>query len=292
MLHILLLILKIIGIILLVILGLLSVSSCLVLFAPAHYQVSVKTDDGIKDLTFCLKAHWFLHLISAFVNYKDKEWNWQFKIAWKKFRTSGQKTSDETGNTADVENQEHSEKTENVDYANDAESTDDANEEKVVKNAEDSRKESSTKKTKTKQAWYEKIKCTILKFCDKIKEIWKTQEKITDFLTDEIHKLAFGRVKTEIITLAKRLSPRTLKGYARFGFEDPYNTGRVLAGLSMLYPFYGEKIAIYPEFERKILEADINMKGHMRGIHLLNMVLHLLFDKNIRTTYKHFKSLK
>lgn len=284
MLHILFLILKIIGIILLVILAMLLVSLSLLFFAPAYYQVRAKTDDGISRLDISVRAHWFFHLASALIDYREGKFHWQFRIVWKKFHDSPEKKDreiqDEVGaeksksSTEEVKKETHTSRT-----AKHSDST------------ETTRKKTA-ERTHKKQNIFEKIKCTIRKICDKIKELCKLKEKVTDFLTDEVHRSAFQRIKKDVFTLAKHLSPRTLKGYVRFGFDDPYNTGRVLAGLSVLYPFYGDKIDIYPEFERKVLEGDIYMKGHIRGIHLLIIVLKLIFDRDIRKTYQDFKSLK
>ena len=85
MLHILFLILKIIGMILLAILGILILLLCTVLFVPANYLVQTKTEDCIKGLSFEAKAHWFSHLFTAYYIYKDKQSDWQVRIGWKTF---------------------------------------------------------------------------------------------------------------------------------------------------------------------------------------------------------------
>lgn len=284
MLHILFLILKIIGIILLTIFGILIVSFSLVFFAPAYYQVRAKTDGGWNQLDVSIRAHWFFHLASAIVRYSEGKFHWQFRVAWKKLHDSPENNVHEKSDKPNTEDSES---------LTDKEKKQD-NPSNTVEHADSTQTTGKKKEGRThqKQNIFEKIKCTIRKICDKIKELWKSKEKITDFLTDETHKSAFQRIKKDILTLAKRLSPRTLRGYVRFGFDDPYNTGRVLAGLSVLYPLYGDKVDIYPEFEEKVLEGDIYMKGHIRGIHLLIIVLKLILDKDIRKTYQDFKALK
>lgn len=286
MIHILFLILKIIGIILLAILGILVLSLCLVLLMPARYQVRAKTEDGIEQLSASVRAFWFLHLISAAVDYRDKKFNWQFRIAWKKFNVPEKKEDEKT---SDRSEKKENEKTEE---ASKASKPDEASKDSKSDEASKAHKKAEHRETKHKANWLKKIKCTIRKICDKIKMLWEMKEKVTDFLTDEVHQNAFRRLKAEVITLAKRLSPRTLKGFVRFGFEDPYNTGRVLALLSVLYPFYGEKIEIFPEFDKKLLEGDVYMKGSIRGIHLLLIIVRLLFDGNIRKTFQDIKSFK
>lgn len=272
MLHILFLILKIIGIILLAILGILILFLCTVFLMPAHYLVQAKTEDGIKALSFEAKVHWFLHLFTAYYIYKDKQSDWQVRVGWKTF------------NHKDHEDSIRSEwKHEDV-IVEEVESSDKSN-------CEETTTKSSEKACK-KQSWFKKIKCTILKICDKIKLFWKTKEKVTSFLTDNIHVEAFKIVKREIGILAGHLRPRRIRGLVRFGFEDPYRTGQVLAGLSILYPFYGEHVEIYPDFEQKILEGDLYIKGHIRMVHLAALLWRLFFNRYVRGTYRDYKMLK
>lgn len=240
MLHILFLILKIIGMILLVILGILIVLVFSVFFMPANYLIQAKTEDGIKGLAFEAKAHWFLHLLTVYYIYRDKQSDWQVRIGWKTFNHKDHESSLRTA-----------------------------------------------KKDESK-----KIKCTNLKICDKIKSFWKTKEKVTSFLTDDVHVEAFKIVKREIGILARHLRPRRIRGIVRFGFEDPYRTGQVLAGLSILYPFYGEHVEIYPDFEQKILVGDLYIKGHIRMVHLATLLWRLFFNRYIRKTYTDYKKVK
>ena len=266
MLHILFLILKIIGMILLAILGILIFLICTIFLMPANYLIQAKTADGVQGLEFEAKAHWLLHLFTAYYIYKDKQSDWQVRIGWKTF------------NHKDHDSSTRSEK---------------------KQEAEQSEAENSagttTKTSKIqceKQSWFEKIKCTIRKICDKIKSFWETKEKITSFLTDNVHVEAFKIVKKEIGILARHLRPRRIRGFVRFGFEDPYRTGQVLAGLSILYPFYGENVDIYPDFEQKILKGDLYIKGHIRMVHLMTMLWRLFFNRYIRRTYRDYKMLK
>ena len=266
MLHILFLILKIIGMILLAILGILILLLCTVFFVPANYFVQAKTEDGIKGLSFEAKAHWFLHLFTVYYIYKNKHSDWQVRIGWKTFN-----------------------------HKDHAESTPSEKEDGNVleEDIEPAERSDDTSETECKkQSWFEKIKCTIVKICDKIKSLWETKEKITSFLTDDIHVEAFKIVKKELEILARHLRPRRIRGFVRFGFEDPYRTGQVLAGLSILYPFYGENVDIYPDFEQKILEGDLYIKGHIRMVHLATLLWRLFFNHYVRKTYRDYKKIK
>ena len=142
-----------------------------------------------------------------------------------------------------------------------------------------------TNSKEKKEGCFKKIKCTIREFCDKIKNI-------KEFLVDETHIQAFLRLKKELLFFIRKIKPDKINGYLRFGLEDPYNTGRVLAALSMLYPFYGEHFEVYPEFEREIIEGDIYFKGRIHLVHLLLALGRAYLDKNIKTAYENLKALK
>ena len=275
MLHILFLILKIIGIILLVILGITLTLIGVVLFVPIRYQMKTETTNGMKGLRTEAKAHWLLHLISAHITYQGEELDWQVRVGWKKFRTTEEDVHIDDG---DVDINAEAEK--NVDkkittHDKETASKKEASSSKTSaeKDGETSGKRTSSKEKK--ESWIKKIKCTIKEFCDKIKNI-------KEFLLEETHIQAFLRLKKEILFFIRKIKPDKIKGYLRFGLEDPYNTGRVLAALSILYPFYGEHFQVYPEFEREIIEGDLYFKGRIHLVHLLLVLGRAYFDKNVK----------
>lgn len=287
MLHILFLILKIIGMILLAILGILILLVCTVFLMPANYFVQAKTEEGVKGLSFEAKAHWFLHLFTAYYIYKDNQSDWQVRIGWKTFNHKDHAESTRSEKKDNDVLEEDIEPSENSDDSERQRSTEQTEEENVAKTTP-----KSSKAQCKKQTWFEKIKYTIYKICDKIKSFWETKEKVTSFLTDDVHVEAFKIVKTELGILAKHLRPRRIRGFVKFGFEDPYRTGQMLAGLSIVYPFYGEHVEIYPDFEQKILEGDLYIKGHIRMVHLAALLWRLFFNRYVRKTYRDYKKLK
>ena len=73
-----------------------------------------------------------------------------------------------------------------------------------------------------------------------------------------------GAFEKRIVQNSSAFKTEEIYRRVRFGLEDPYDTGRILAVLSMLYPFYGEHIDIYPDFEYRILEGHLLIKGRIR----------------------------
>ena len=57
---------------------------------------------------------------------------------------------------------------------------------------------------------------------------------------------------------------RQEKGRIRFGLDDPYYTGQILEGASLVYPFIYKSLDLEPVFDEKCLEAEGNFKGRVR----------------------------
>ena len=262
MLHILFFILKIIGMILLLILGIALIIVGMILFIPIRYRLQTETTNGMEELKTVVRASWLFHFVSAHVIYQNKESDWQFRVAWIKFNTNKQNEVAEEifDDTSDSSNEGN--------RTNETGSNSKTRTSNTIK---------KSKKNKTSN-WVKKIKCTIKEIYDKIKHI-------KDYIQNEAHIKAFMRLKNEIVYLIKKLKPDTIKGYLRFGLEDPYHTGLSLAALSVFYPFYGDCFEIYPDFEKKILETDIFFKGRIYIIHLIIILLRLYLDKNVKTAY-------
>lgn len=269
MLHILLLILKIIGIIILAVLGIAFLLLGVVLFVPVRYSFEAETPGGLDKLKLIGKATWLLSFATAHISYSDKKLDWKVRVLWKRFRAEDKSVEDPSA-------------------AGD-ENTGKSLEESEPKAPREEGSKATERGNAEKENIFDKIRYTISNICDKIKKILETKDKIIEFISDEVHQAAFGRVTKEFIALIRYLRPRKLKGYIHFGFAEPYDTGRALALLSVLYPFYGEKIQIEPEFEREVLEGHINMRGRAHVFPFVLTVCRLFLDKNVMTAYKNFR---
>lgn len=164
---------------------------------------------------------------------------------------------------------------------------------KVEKSGEERRSTSkSNAEKKEKESLIDKIKCTFQKICDKIKILLDRKEKVTEFLTDPTQRKAFAKVKKGIVTLLKKIRPKKLSAKIHYGFSDPYNTGKVLAVLGILYPFYGEAVEIEPDFENQILEGSCCIKGRIRVSPFVGLLLKLVLAKEVRLAYRQIKNFK
>lgn len=328
MLHILLLILKIIGIIIAAILGILVLLICIVLFVPFKYQVEGTCDGTLDGLKADVTCTWLLHLIKFKGTYRQKEFKWRFRVFWKQMAQEAETKENEkeaATDTEDLKDLEGDVITDEEDNKKILEETKETiknrteelpgiqekteKESQLSERTEKKRKKtsetSSEEKTgnqkedrkitgfieKCRQA-FQKIKCTIQRFCDKIKALSDKKEKLTSFVSDDVHKTAFLRGKKEAFRLLRRLRPKKIRAKIHYGFDDPCLTGQLLAGLSILYPFIGEQTEIVPDFEHKILEGELLIKGKIRILHFAVMMWNLLWCREVRTTYKHVKSFE
>ena len=85
MLHFFLLILKIIGWMLLAILGILVLLVCVVLFVPVRYELDGKCNGTIETLDVKFRFSFLLHFLAGTVCYSEGKSTWNLRIAWKYF---------------------------------------------------------------------------------------------------------------------------------------------------------------------------------------------------------------
>lgn len=269
MLHSVLLILKIIGLILAILLGIILICLALILLSPIRYKARVHADGNVESMTARLKFSWIFHIVSGFVEFQDKKLSWQIRILGRQIKKKKQGiVKKDAKKQEDVE-----EKTESV--------KDEAEDETEVK-----------KENRRKKNFFQKIKYTILNIYDKIKMFIKFKVKLVEFLQNKTHQTAWEVVKEEFFKLLKLLKPKKMIADVEFGFEDPSLTGKVLAGISVLYPFYPDTICITPNFTQQIVDGDARMKGRVGVIPLLKIFRKLFYDKNVRKTYADIKKWK
>ena len=326
MLHILLLILKIIGIIIAAVLGILVLLVCIVLFVPVRYRDYASCEGNPDTIRAAGKVTWLLHLIRADVSYSEKKLSWRIRIAWKVLKNEQE---DSVTIEEEVEEDEEELAKELAEKIEKEMETDQKSlEEKKEEPAEEKRLEkddgcnksipqkaeeksglserierkgrTSDPKKKTLiqrlrdkiKGIFRKIKCTIQKICDKMKLLSEKKNKITEALTDEVHRKAFRKVKKEAFKLLRRWKPKRVHADIHYGFEDPCMTGQALAALSVIYPFIGDHLHVQPDFEQKILEGSAEVSGGIRLISAVCLLWNLLWCKEVRKTYHDIRNFE
>ncbi len=120
----------------------------------------------------------------------------------------------------------------------------------------------------------------------------RRKDLLKEYLTKKSTKAALGKLWKDVLWLLKTLAPR--KGHAEvtFGLKDPEMTGKAFAAASVLYPWYGKHIDLYPEFSREKIEGEGDIRGRIRLWGVAIRALGILFDKNIKKVRKEFEYVK
>ncbi len=115
------------------------------------------------------------------------------------------------------------------------------------------------------------------------------KEKLVSWIEDEANQESVKLAVRQLGKIIRHLLPRKGHGRVTFGFgEDPYLTGKVLTAIAPFYPLYGEYLELYPDFERRIFEAEGTGNGHIRIGVIIGYAIRLLFDSNIRKNIRAF----
>lgn len=316
MLHILLLLLKILGILLLVLLGILLLLALLVLFTPVRYRGNISLYGEPRGTVF---VSWLLYILRIRL-VLEESLKLSVRVLWFKLfeETLWSKGEDKK---EDLPGEEPS--TERMPEEDFGEVLPDFEEEELemvhmaelsggeIKEAQGLKEESSPKeepapnrnpvpeeKTGRKEKpglgerlrhLCEKFKELILGGRSSLKKARKKYEGFVAFAENEENQKTFHLLVRQIKKLFKCIIPRKVKGRIRFGFEEPYYTGKVLTVISPFYGLYAKNLAIEPVFGEKALEGELKIKGRIRAASILLVGLRVFMNKNFRRLLKKWR---
>lgn len=309
MLHIILLILKIIGIVVLVLLGLLLTALFLVLFVPIRYRVRGSYHGKSQGL---VKITWLLHIVSVTVSY-DEDFVIIARIFGFPVMKPGLKAEEETEDfvVQAMETTAEDSKTSAGKLLKDMEISEEKKQPWTETRRGDKKQEADRPTQEPGPASHQRCESTVksslfsrllaifskLRFsfshiCDRLKKtaenITEKKDGIQEWITNEENKKTVRLLFRQTKKLILHILPRKGKGNVVFGFEDPYITGQVLTYLSVVYPFCHRHLEFLPIFDcdRLVLEADGDFRGRIRLGALLAIAVRVLLNKNFRVILK------
>lgn len=313
MISVLLTILKVLGILILALVGILLAVLLLVLFVPVRYMARAdRTAEGEGALSLKLKVTWLLHLVSARFLYPEEAYIRVRVLGITVFR------SDKPAPTKKKKKPEKDkkpkkkaaaeEKTAAREKAVSEEKT--AAKEEAVSEERTAAEEKAASEEETAQSFFQKIasffqklarfckklvsilrnlRYTILQICDKIKEIVKNIKYYIAVISSDEFKRTFQLCSGQAGVLLRHIRPRKIRGNLLIGTGDPASTGQVFAIYGMLYPFLGSRIVVTPDFERQIVEGDLFLKGRITLFKLVKCAWIVYFNKDLRRVIKMLK---
>lgn len=283
--HILLLILKIIGISLLVILGILILLIGIVLFVPIRYKVAGDIRRTTKEkVAIHGKVTWFCSAVRYVFSYENNRFQGELLIFGRKRKEKSpitlEELMEEEDEQADSDSSE-AEQTEGKD--SDGEQTETEN------SKEEQRKQADLKAVrKTKENIFQKIsnkiRNTVQRITSFIKNIKEKLVMLKALLTDEVNKRVCKKIFAEFIKFLKHLRFRKLHTDLKYGFTDPSLTGQSFGVVCLIPVLYQYNVVITPDFETEstYIEGTFDAKGHLRICHGVMMLIRLLLEKEVR----------
>lgn len=300
-----LLILKIIGIILLGLLGFILIAALLLVFYPVSYKLSASCEEEAADVK--LKVHWLFHLISVTLDYEREKKKCIFRLCGiplmdflnpkpqkekkkkkkpskkKKQKSAGTDHMDKTDTTAEAEKL-------SFESTSSVESKPASGEESITNTeTEETGKKSRLKAFRDKIAGFlKRIKTVIVSILQKIRDIYEKgvnlKEKLNkwiEVLERERTRQALDKAKHHIVGLVKHVMPKKWKAFVLLGFEDPALTGKIMGYYWMFIGLWGERFICTPDFEHKVLKGNIEAKGHIQVFKFLYAAYKFMFDKDL-----------
>ena len=289
MLHVLLLILKITGIVIACILGLVILVVTAVLFVPVRYKVNADYHDRFKAQA---KVSW-LGILRLMISYDE-----ELDIKAKAFFITVYNNNDENSKVSEqkkAKKKKEKKPEENIFSASDkdvekltekeekpqikmAEAVNETKED--VQNVKEAVSEDESGNIQNR-SFFNKVKDKCFVIYTKIKEIVKLirdtvkkisgaadrlKEKVSkakEFVTDEDNRALFHFLVEQLKALIKVIKPKKYRINARIGFEDPATMGKVLAYVSILYGMSGVDLSLEPVFGENVKEGSIFLKGNI-----------------------------
>lgn len=285
--HVILQILAVIGIVLLVLLALLILTVLAVLFVPIRYRASGEKEadriEGVAAVSF----------LYPFLSFKwqraGNENRWALRLLGIKLKSSRKA---DKGKVAEPE------KTDKGKAEETAQAAEPVKEEKQpatpsVQNAEAedaARQAEETGTQKTDRGSSEKkARFTISGLCDKMEKIRDNVEYYKERLTAEENRLFLKRTKERIFAVLKSIKPKVLTARVVCGTGSPDTTGYVCAVYGMLYPVIEDRISFTADFENKVLDGELSVKGKVRVATLVRHGIKILLDKQLKVFLKEMK---
>lgn len=149
------------------------------------------------------------------------------------------------------------------------------------------------KKVQTFWTWLRELPGKFQKLADGISKkkisLEKTWNSISMFWHDEQNQKAFCLIWKRTKKLVRYVLPRKLKGRIHFGFDDPYDTGRVLTAVSPFYGLYARTLTLEPDFTGTVLDGELHFKGRIALWYPLWTAARLFISKDFRRLLKFFR---
>lgn len=300
-----LLILKIIGIILAALLGIVVLGILLVLFCPFRYRIWGSYHEK-PDIS--IRVAWLMCIFQFRMDITDTQQMYLRILGFRKNLSREEEETNESEESSGLE--EESETTNTVENAfdkkrietnrSDAATVEENSGEEEFRNKEDPKDSIEMKSTDLSRKTPEKkisISQKVKRLWEKIKRalfnIKETAVKIKKLYMDPRNKLAFTKLKQSVAKFFRVLHPKKFQLKLKFSTGSPDTTGQLLGVIAMFPIGYRNGWNIVPDFTADAFYADaeFDVRGRVLGISLIKLACSIILDKNCKRLYNKVTSI-
>lgn len=323
MIHILFMILKALGILILVLLLLVLLIVCTVLFLPFCYRAQVlKEEEGFACVKASGRVSWLFGAVALTASYEEQKPEAQILLFGASLETWKRRLKKIRRGEASVPRTEENETENALEAEKTAEQKAPDQKEKqqkvtAQKEQPEQEQEPDAPKKSILERFFGRIEYLPEKLLNLASRLLQTAfrllelpfrllekleqkiqagrrlkrkwESVKKFFRSKMFREALLHAKKEVLYFLKKAAPKKVTGTVRFGFNDPALTGETLGILGMLYGKLPKDLSIQPDFEQEILQGDVRMKGSFQAVTAAGIALRLFRDQNLRKTIRHFK---
>lgn len=323
MIHILFMILKALGILLLVLLFLVLLIVCTVLFLPFCYRAQVlKEEEGFACVKASGRVSWLFGAVALTASYEEQKPEAQILLFGASLETWKRRLKKIRRGEASVSRTEENETENALEAEKTAEQKAPDQKEKqqkvtAQKEQPEQEQEPDAPKKSILERFFGRIEYLPEKLLNLVSRLLQTAfrllelpfrllekleqkiqagrrlkskwESVKKFFRSKMFREALLHAKKEVLYFLKKAAPKKVTGTVRFGFDDPALTGETLGILGMIYGKLPKDLSVQPDFEQEILRGDVRMKGSFQAVTAAGIALRLFRDQNLRKTIRHFK---
>lgn len=144
-----------------------------------------------------------------------------------------------------------------------------------------------------------KIADTFKKVSDAVKKIFAAVRSGKEKAV-LVKEFVFGRecldfvcvVRDNVLHLWRHIKPKLLRIDMTIGFDDPAVTGQVLGVIAAFCGAAGIMPCVTPDFEKRVFESDIEIKGSVTVFVLLKILIKVYFCEELKEFKKSYKSIR
>ncbi len=284
-------VLSIIGIVIGGILGVVLLLLLIFLLCPIVYKISGSAHDEKYNLK--VRIHYLFGLVRAGYTYPEPG-NIYAKVAWvtlydskgdkKGSKGSAEEETDSSDEEPDADTgNDDTEKQEPVDPYKVAEEETSS----TIESKTDSSNDENGKKSRIlnpiyhiKKAW-ENFRFKVIQ---KIKLIYKNISFYIKLLLHDDTQALLSTFKKQLVKIFKQLIPKTGKANVTLGMDSPDVTAYIYGAYSLLFLKKANRYVLTPDFGKKIIEGDMQIKGWFNLFGIVICALPIVFSKKLRLT--------